>query len=110
MLFISAEDFFEKVSRLQPLKREEEIALARQMGAGDPAARERLIAGYLPFTAAHIRRLSREMQTLRCILLCCQALEKAVDSFNFLQESEPFSHRLSWCLRQAVTKYIADRH
>lgn len=29
-------------------------------------------------------------------------------SFDFLQDSETFAHRLSWHLRQAVIKYIVD--
>lgn len=36
-------------------------------------------------------------------------LEKAVDGFNFEQNGETFSHRLSWWLRQETTKYIAEK-
>ncbi len=36
----------------------------------------------------------------------CMRLSGQVDSFNFLQESEPFSHRLSWCLRQTSVKHL----
>ncbi|MCF2681828.1 hypothetical protein [Faecalicatena contorta] len=45
-------------------------------------------------------------QSLGLVLYCLQALEKAVDHFDFLQDSEPFSHRLNWYIRQAVTSYI----
>ena len=37
------------------------------------------------------------------------ALEQAVDHFDFAQSSETFTHRLSWYLRQATTKRIAQR-
>ena len=40
---------------------------------------------------------------------CCAAVEKAVDGFDFLQDSERFGHRLNWALRQMVTAYIAER-
>lgn len=109
MLYISAEDFLEKTKQLVPLRREEERILAEKMKAGDGEAREKLIAGYLPQAAAHIRHLRREFQTLELVMRCRRALEKAVDSFDFLQDSEPFSHRLSWWLRQTVTAYIAER-
>lgn len=108
MVYISVDDFYEKVSTFSRMSRQEEIECARQMKNGDLMARERLIQSYLPVVAAHIKRVASHRQSLGMILYCQQALEKAVDSFDFLQESESFSHRLSWALRQAVTKYITD--
>lgn len=109
MLYISADDFLEKTKELVPLSRKDERALAEKMNAGDGAARAALIAGYLPQVAGHIRHLREEYRSLELVMRCCRALEKAVDSFDFLQDSETFSHRLSWALRQTVTAYIADR-
>lgn len=109
MIYISVKDFFEKVSSFSVMTRQEEIECAKQMKAGDEHARERLIQSYLTMVAAHIKRMSSENQTLGLIVYCQHALEHAVDTFDFLQDSETFSHRLSWCLRQASTKYIAER-
>lgn len=109
MLYISADDFFEKTRRISPLSREEERVLAEKMKAGDSQARERLIAGYLPHVAGHIRQLPEQYHTLALVMRSCRALEKAVDSFDFLQDSETFSHRLSWWLRQTTVAYIAER-
>ena len=109
MLYISAEDFLEKTKQLATLSRKEELVLAEKVKAGDGEARERLIAGYLPQVAGHIRHLREEFQTLELVMRCCRALEKAADNFDFFQNSEPFSHRLGWALRQTVTAYIADR-
>ncbi len=109
MLYIRAEDFYEEARSCSAMSRQEELQCARQMREGDALARERLIRSYLPMTAAYISRLPAHMQSLRLVLGCRQALEKAVDAFDFLQDSEPFSHRLNWYLRSAVTKYIADR-
>ncbi len=106
MIFVSIDDFFEKVGALSPLTREEELACAEKMKAGNTDARERLVEGYLPFVAARIRHTHKEYQTLGLVLYCTAALEKAVDSFDFFQNGETFAHHLSWALRQAVTRYI----
>lgn len=108
MIFISIEDFYEKAASCRILTRPEEIEYAQRMKQGDEDARERLIESYLQMTACHVKRSKPELQTLSLALYCVDALEKAVDSFNFLQESETFAHRLSWYLRNATVKYIAE--
>ena len=109
MLYLSAADFLEKTRGIVPLSREEERALAERIKAGDRESREALLAGYLPHVAGHIRRLGKELQTLEIVMRCIRALEKAADGFDFLQDSETFSHRLSWALRQTVTAYTAEK-
>ena len=109
MVFYSMEVFFERCRDFCILSREEECHTARLMKAGDPQARQQLLESYLPMVAAHIRRMPGEHQTLGMLHYCCQALEKAVDSFDFLQDSETFTHRLSWHLRNASARYIAER-
>lgn len=106
MVYINADDFYKKTACIPPLTRREELEWARQMKLGEASARERLIRGYLPMVASHVKRLQSQYRTLGMILYCRQALEQAVDSFDFLQDSEPFVHRLSWALRQATVKYI----
>lgn len=106
MVFVDIHDFYEKAAALPRLTRKEELSLAEKMRAGDKEAKERLVEGYLPFVAAHIRRQNPRLQTLGMALYCIAALEKAVDSFNFFQTGETFAHRLSWALRQASTRYI----
>ena len=105
MIFISIDDFFAQVEGLSPLTRQEERTCAQQMKNGDEEARRQLIEGYLPMVASHIRHTSPRMQKLGLVTECVCALEKAVDSFVFLQTGEPFSHRLSWILRQTVIRY-----
>ncbi len=107
MLYISIDDFFEHANACTRLSRQEEIDCAHLMKSGDELARKRLIESYLPFVAANIKRAPKNIQNLGLAINCVAALEKQVDSFNFLQDSEPFSHRLSWCMRQTVTKYLA---
>ena len=110
MLFVSFEDFVNKAKEIPLIGREEDVAYAKNMSAGVLDARDHIIRGYLPYVAAHVRRLRKEYQSLELVLRCCVALEKAVDQFDFLQDSESFAHRLSWWLRQTVTRYIADTH
>lgn len=106
MIFIDIEEFYEKASAYARLTRQEEIEYAKAMNAGDTTAREKLIQSYIPMVAGYIKHMKPHLRTLGLALYCMQALEKAVDSFDFLQDCEPFSHRLSWWLRQAVANYI----
>ena len=106
MIFCSIEDFYEKAEACRRLTRMEEISFTQKLKAGDTVARERLIESYIPMVVSHIKRMKQEQQTVGLALYCMQALEKAVGSFDFLQESETFTHRLSWWLRQATVDYI----
>lgn len=108
MVYISAEDFCKKACAHPRLSRQEELECAHGMKNADPLARQRLIQGYLPVVAGHIKHQPEHMQSVGLVAYCLQALERAVDSFDFFQEGESFSHRLSWHLRQASTRYIAD--
>ena len=107
MVYISIEDFYEKAGLCNRLTREQEIECAKEMKNGNMAARERLIQSYIPMVAGHIKYMKPQFQTVELVSDCMNALEKAVDSFNFLQESETFTHRLSWWLRETSTRYIA---
>ena len=106
MIFIDIEEFYEKASAYARLTRQEEIEYAKAMNAGDTTAREKLIQSYIPMVAGYIKHMKPHLRTLGLALYCMQALEKAVDSFDFLQDCEPFSHRMCWWLRQAVANFI----
>ena len=108
MLFISAEEFFAHADKMPRITREEERRIAQEMPQ-NAMAREQLISSYLPMVAAYIRRLPSKLHTLRTVYVCLDSLEKGVDSFNFLQDSERFSHHLSWRLRQCITRCLVDR-
>lgn len=108
MLFISTEDFFTQAKGFHSLAPEEERQLARQM-EHDPAARERLICSYLPHVAGRISHMPKNLQTLQTVYACLDTLEKGVDSFDFQQDHETFSHHLSWRLRQCTARCIANR-
>ena len=106
MIFVSIQDFYEKAERCVILTREEEIACALQMKNGEEDAHRRIVESYTPMVARHIKYLKPNMQTLGMAVYCMHALEKAVDSFDFTQDGEPFSHRLNGYLRRASARYI----
>ena len=109
MLFTSVENFFVQVKAIPRLSRDEERSLAAKKAAGDSAARDALVQGYLYQVASYLRRAPQRIRTLHTLYACICALEDAVDRFNFLQDSESFTHHLSWALRQCITRCIADR-
>lgn len=108
MLFISAEDFFEQAKNYTRLTREEEKRLAQQMKQ-DADARTQLIRSYYPFVAAKILHAPKNLQTLKTVYACLASLEQAVDSFDFLQDRQPFLHHLSWRMRQCITRCLVYR-
>lgn len=108
-LFISVDDFFQRVRNITRLSRADEKNLALKMKKGDIEARQAIVNSYLPMVASYIRRSPKELQTLKTIYSCIQSLEKGVDGFDFLQDSETFTHHLSWRLRQCITKCLVDR-
>lgn len=104
---ITMEQFYALAEACECLTRQEEIECAQKMKDGDHDAKAKLIASYIPMVAGHIKHMKPQFQTVKLVSDCMNALEKAVDSFNFLQESETFTHRLSWWLRETSTRYIA---
>ena len=110
MLFISVEDFFQKARGATRLSRTDEEDFALKMKEGNTEARQAIVNSYLPMVASYIRRSPKELQTSETIYSCIRSLEKGVDSFNFLQNSETFTHHLSWRLRQCITRCLVDRH
>ncbi len=109
MLFISVDDFFQKTRDVIRLSRSDEKEYALKMKEGDAEARQVIVNSYLPMVASYIRRSPKELQTLETIYSCIRSLEKGVDGFNFLQDSETFTHHLSWRLRQCITRCLVDR-
>ena len=106
MLYLSSQDFFDKASECICLSCEEELICAELMKNGDAEARQRIINSYITFVASFVRRHSGKNPSLQFIYRCLQALEKQVDSFDFLYERDQFIHTLSLVLRKEVTGKI----
>lgn len=62
------------------------------MKKGNIDAKEKLQQGYLPHVAAHIKRWPARYVSFELIYNCCQVLDRAVASFDFMQCNEKFPH------------------
>ncbi|MBQ7779474.1 MAG: hypothetical protein IJ404_03170 [Clostridia bacterium] len=109
MIFTDTEDFFAQAEAAKLPTREEEKSLAKRMSDGDESAKEALIKGYLPLAASYVRRAPKEIRSLHTVYACIAELEAGVDSFNFLQDSETFTHHLSWRLRQCIARCLTKK-
>ncbi len=109
MLFTDTEDFFASARAARLPDREDEKDLAKRMSNGDESAREALIIGHLPFVASYVRRAPKEIRSLHTVYACIAELEAGVDSFDFQQDGEPFTHHLSWRLRQCITRCLTKK-
>lgn len=109
MLFLTSQQFFDCAARARRLDRQGEIACCARMRAGDSDARDALIQSYLPFVAASVKRVSTKKPSLELICRFVCVLESQVETFDFSQESESFTHRLSLALKKATAEYIADQ-
>ena len=109
MLFISIDDFYQKIEGQKKLSREEEKHYAIKKNEGDADAHNQIVQSYLPMVAWRIRSAPKNIQSLHTLYRCLGVLDDAVHKFDFLQDNEPFVHYLSWCLRQCITQCIAER-
>ncbi len=109
MLFINIDDFYQKAKGQKKLSREEEKHYAIKKDNGDADAHNKIMQSYLPMVACRIRCAPKNIQSLHTVYRCLGVLDDAVNKFDFLQDNEPFTHHLSWRLRQCVTRCIAER-
>ncbi|MBQ7379514.1 MAG: hypothetical protein IJW70_07560 [Clostridia bacterium] len=109
MLFISSEQFLVQANALKKLTRQQEKAAYVQMRAGNKDAKESLVESYLPVVAAMAKRVSTGEPSMELVCRMVATLEREVEQFDFSQESEPFTHRLSLVLKKVVAEYITDQ-
>ena len=110
MMFVSSEQFMLLAGQAECLTRQQEKELYAQMQAGDDQAAQRLAQSYLPLVASAAKRVSpggKPSFELICRFVC--TLEREVEAFDFSQESESFTHRLSLALKKTTAEYIADQ-
>ncbi len=108
MRFLTVQHFFLQAASVARLDRQEEIACAARMRAGDAEAKDALVQSYLPMVAATAKKISTGEPSMELICRFALVLEREVETFDFSQESETFTHRLSLALKKATTAYIAD--
>ena len=91
MVYINADDFYKKTACIPPLTRREELEWARQMKLGEASARERLIRGYLPMVASHVKRLQSQYRTLGMIPTAVRRWSRRSTALTFCRTASPLS-------------------
>ena len=107
MLFTCAKDFFDKASNIERISRQQEKELYSLIKAGDTTARDKMVESYLFIVASRIKRLPNDIHSIDLIYSCVDKLEKEVDKFDFSNDGETFTHRLTLIIQKEITNHIA---
>jgi RNA polymerase primary sigma factor len=102
-------EYLREIGRVPLLTAEEEVALAKRIERGDPAAKRHLIEANLRLVVSVARRyVGRGMLFLDLIQEGNVGLMRAVDKFDW-RRGFKFSTYATWWIRQAITRGIADQ-
>ncbi len=101
--------YLKEIGRVDLLKAEEEIELAKRIEAGDDEARKKLVEANLRLVVSIAKRyVGRGMLFLDLIQEGNLGLMKAVEKFDY-RKGYKFSTYATWWIRQAITRAIADQ-
>jgi RNA polymerase primary sigma factor len=101
--------YLQDIGKIPLLSRDEEIALAKQVAAGDPEARDKLITANLRLVVSIAKKyMGRGLSFLDLIQEGNMGLMKAVEKFDYTKGYK-FSTYATWWIRQAITRAIADQ-
>jgi len=101
--------YLKEIGRVDLLKAEEEISLAKRIEAGDEEARKQLVEANLRLVVSIAKRyVGRGMLFLDLIQEGNLGLMKAVEKFDY-RKGYKFSTYATWWIRQAITRAIADQ-
>ncbi len=101
--------YLKEIGRVDLLKAEEEISLAKSIEAGDEEARKKLVEANLRLVVSIAKRyVGRGMLFLDLIQEGNLGLMKAVEKFDY-RKGYKFSTYATWWIRQAITRAIADQ-
>lgn len=101
--------YLKEIGRVELLKHEEEIELAKRILEGDEEAKKRLAAANLRLVVSIAKRyVGRGMLFLDLIQEGNMGLIKAVEKFDYTKGFK-FSTYATWWIRQAITRAIADQ-
>ena len=101
--------YLKEIGRVPLLTAEEEIELAERIEKGDEEAKRRLAEANLRLVVSIAKRyVGRGMLFLDLIQEGNMGLIKAVEKFDH-RKGFKFSTYATWCIRQAITRAIADQ-
>ena len=109
---VSTEDpvrmYLKEIGNVPLLSTEEEIELAKRVEEGDEAAKKKLTEANLRLVVSIAKKyVGRGMPFLDLIQEGNMGLMKAVDKFDY-SKGYKFSTYVTWWIRQAITRGIAD--
>ncbi len=101
--------YLKEIGKVALLTAEEEVDLAKRMGAGDEEAKKQLVEANLRLVVSIAKRyVGRGMLFLDLIQEGNLGLIKAVEKFDYTKGFK-FSTYATWWIRQAITRAIADQ-
>ncbi len=101
--------YLKEIGKIDLLTGEEEVELAKRMGAGDEEAKKHLAEANLRLVVSIAKRyVGRGMLFLDLIQEGNLGLMKAVEKFDY-EKGFKFSTYATWWIRQAITRAIADQ-
>ena len=101
--------YLKEIGRVDLLTHEQEIELAKRILEGDEQAKKELAAANLRLVVSIAKRyVGRGMLFLDLIQEGNMGLIKAVEKFDYTKGFK-FSTYATWCIRQAITRAIADQ-
>ena len=109
---VSTEDpvrmYLKEIGNVPLLTTEQEVELAKRVEAGDEEAKKQLTEANLRLVVSIAKKyVGRGMPFLDLIQEGNMGLMKAVDKFDYTKGYK-FSTYATWCIRQAITRGIAD--
>lgn len=105
----SVKMYLKEIGRVDLLKPDEEIEIAKRIIAGDEEAKQRLINSNLRLVVSIAKHyVGRGMLFLDLIQEGNMGLIKAVEKFDYTKGFK-FSTYATWWIRQAITRAIADQ-
>ena len=101
--------YLKEIGQVRLLSADEEIELAKRVGEGDQAAKNKLTEANLRLVVSIAKQYSgRGLPILDLIQAGNTGLIRAVDKFDWTKGNK-FSTYATWWIRQAITRAIADQ-
>ena len=101
--------YLKEIGQVRLLSADEEIELAKRVGEGDQAAKNKLTEANLRLVVSIAKKYSgRGLHILDLIQEGNTGLIRAVDKFDWTKGNK-FSTYATWWIRQAITRAIADQ-
>lgn len=105
----SVQMYLKEIGRVELLKYEEEVELAKRIENGDEEAKRKLIDANLRLVVNIAKKyINRGIDILDLIQEGSLGLMKAVDKFDY-KKGYKFSTYATWWIRQAISRAIADQ-